>query len=584
MANFHPLVSETTAGWTKVYACILVLLFSPVLLFSQEEGDPLSKKERSAFNEMFFEAEKQKNLDNIEKALELYMELYKMNTTNATVCFELAQIYAAGNQREDALFFAERAATLEPDNKWILMLLASAYRNFDNQQKEIEVFKQLIKIDSLYPDYRFELAISYQQYERFDEALATLNELEAILGVNEIISNQKKEIYLEQGDLDGAVKEIEKLIKTYPKNVEYYGTLAQIYMVNGKEKDALKVYDKMLEIAPDDPRPHLDLAQYYKDQRDFEKSIYHLKKAMVSPTLDIDKKIGVLLSLYDASGNDSILKKESYDMLSSIIEQNPNDPKAYAIYGDFLSRDQKNHEALAMYKKATRLDGGNIYDIWDQILLIEIQSEMWDSLAVDGPTVVDLFPNQSIPYFFSGVALNMTKQLDEAAEYLEAGVPYVIGNPRLKEQFYTQLADVYHQMEEHKQSDKYFDLALALNENNPTALNNYAYYLSVRNENLDKALRMSEKSNNLSPNNAIFLDTWAWILYQQKNYPKALEIIEKAMLHGGGKSGEVVEHYGDILYKNGMKDKALEQWQKAKALGDASPAIDQKINTQTIIE
>lgn len=584
MANFLPLASETTAGWTKFLSLLLVISFSPVLLFSQEEGDPLSKKERGAFNEMFFEAEKQKNLGNLEKALDLYEGLYKMNTTNATVCFELAQIYAAGNKPDDALFYAERAASLEPENKWMLMFLASAYRNFDNQQKEIEVFKKLVQLDSLNPDYRFELALSYQQYERYDEAIGALNELEAILGVNEIISTQKKEIYLEQGDLNAAVKEIEKLIKTYPKNIEYYGTLAQIYMVNGKEKDALKVYNKMLEIAPNDPRPHLDLAQYYKGQRDFEKSIYHLKKAMASPTLEIDKKIGVLLSLYDASDNDTTLRKESYHMLATIIEQNPNDPKAYAIYGDFLSRDQKNKEALAMYKKATALDGGSIYDVWNQILLIEIQTEMWDSLAVDGPTVVDLFPNQPVPYFFSGVALNMTKQLDEAAEYLEAGLPYVIGNPRLKEQFYSQLADVYHQMEEHKESDKYFDMALALNENNPTALNNYAYYLSVRNEKLDKALRMSEKSNNLSPNNAIFLDTWAWILYQQKNYPKALEVIEKAMIHGGGKSGEVVEHYGDILYKNGMKDKALEQWQKAKALGDASPAIDEKINTQSIIE
>ncbi|WP_417590286.1 tetratricopeptide repeat protein [Owenweeksia hongkongensis] len=584
MANFLPLVSETTAGWTKVLSLLLVISFSPVLLFSQEEGDPLSKKERGAFNEMFFEAEKQKNLGNLEKALDLYQALYKMNTTNATVCFELAQIYAAGNKSDDALFYAERAVQLEPKNKWMLMLLASAYRNFDNQQKEIDIFKRLVKLDSLNPDYRFELAISYQQYERYDEAIAALNELEAILGVNEIISNQKKEIYLEQGDLDAAVKEIENLIKTYPKNVDFYGTLAQIYMVNGKEKDALKVYNKMLEIAPEDPRPHLDLAQYYKDQRDFEKSIHHLKKAMLSPSLEIDKKIGVLLSLYDASDNDTVLRKESYDMLATIIEQNPNDPKAYAIYGDFLSRDQKNKEALVMYKKATRLDGGNIYDIWDQILLIEIQTEMWDSLAVDGPTVVDLFPNQPVPYFFSGVALNMTKQLDEAAEYLEAGLPYVIGNPRLKEQFYTQLADIYHQLEEHKKSDNYFDMALALNENNPTALNNYAYYLSVRNQNLDKALKMSEKSNNLSPNNAIFLDTWAWILYQQKNYSKALEVIEKAMLHGGGKSGEVVEHYGDILYKNGMKSKALEQWQKAKALGDASPTIDEKINTQSILE
>ena len=584
MVNILPLVSETTARWTKTLTLLLILALTPVFLFSQEDGDPLSKKERRQFNEKFFEAEKEKNLGNIDKARDLYLEMYEMHTTNATVCYELAQIFGSENEPQDAIFYAERAVELEPENKWMLMLQASIYRNFTTDGQEIVVFQKLIELDPENPDYRFELALSQQQHEQYDDAVKTLDELEAIVGINEIITDQKKQIYLQQGDLDKAVKEVEKLIKAYPKNIDYYGTLAQIYMVNGKEEEGLKVYDKMLEIAPDDPRPHLDLAQYYKDQHDFEKSIYHLKKAMMSPDLEIDKKIGVLLSLYDASMQDSALRAESYDMLNSIIAQNPNDPKAYAIYGDFLSRDRKNGEALKMYKKATRLDGGNIYDIWDQILLIEIQAEMWDSLAVDAPMVVELFPNRPIPYFFSGIALNQTKQLEEAAEYLESGLVYVIGNPRLKEQFYTQLADVYHQMEEHKTSDQYFEKALALNENNPTALNNYAYYLSVRGEQLDKALKMSEKSNALSPNNAIFLDTWAWILYRKEDYPKALEVIERAMKFGGGKSGEVIEHYGDILYKNGMKEQAVEQWKKARETGDTTPAIDQKINSESLVE
>lgn len=584
MVNILPLVSETTARWTKVFTFLFVITLSPVLLHAQEEGDPLSEKERRQFNELFFAAEKEKNLGNVDKARDLYLELYKIHTTNATVCYELAQIYAAENQPEDAIFYAERAVQLEPGNKWMLMLQATVYRNFGTDGKEIDVFKKLIELDSLNPDYRFELALSYQQYEKYDEAISTLDDLEKIVGINDVIADQKKQIYLQQGELNKAIKEVEKLIAAHPKNIDYRGTLAQLYMVNGREKEGLKVYDKMLEIAPDDPRPNLDLAQYYKDQRDFEKSIYHLKKAMTSPELEIDKKIGVLLSLYDASMQDSTLLKESYEMLGAIIEQNPNDPKAYAIYGDFLSRDGKNAEALSMYKRATQLDGGNIFDIWNQILLIEIQGEMWDSLAVDGPQVVELFPNRPVPYFFTGVGLNMTDQLDEAAEYLESGVNYVIGNPGLKEQFYSQLADVYHKMEDHKQSDAYFEKVLALNEANATALNNYAYYLSVRGEQLEKALKMSERSNNLSPNNAIFLDTWAWILFRSGDYPKALEVIERAMKHGGAKSGEVIEHYGDILFKNEMKTQAVEQWKKARETGGASPLIDQKINTQSLVE
>ena len=584
MVNILPLVSETTARWTKVFTFLLVIAFSPVLLIAQEEGDPLSKKERRQFNELFFAAEKEKNLGNVDKARDLYMELYKLHTTNATVCFELAQLFAAENEADDAIFYAERAAGLEPDNKWMLMLQATVYRNFSNEGKEIEVFEKLVKLDSLNPDYRFELALSQEQYERYDEAIATLEDLEKIVGITDVISEQKKQIYLQQGDLDKAVEEMEKLIKTYPKNMDYQGTLAQIYMVNGLEKEALKVYDKMLKTAPDDPRPNLDLAQYYKEQRDFKKSIFHLKKAMQSPQLEIDKKIGVLLSLYDASVGDTALRAESYEMLDAIVEQNPNDPKGYAIYGDFLSRDLNNEEALKMYKKATRLEGGNIFDIWEQILLIEIQAEMWDSLAVDGPEAVSLFPNRPLPYFFSGIAFNMTGQQSEAVDYLENGLNYVIGNPRLKEQFYTQLADVYHRMEDHKQSDAYFEKVLTLNESNATALNNYAYYLSVRGEQLEKALKMSERSNALSADNAIFLDTWAWILYRMENYEKALEIIERAMKHGGQKSGEVIEHYGDILYKNGMKERAVEQWRNAREAGGATPAIDEKINTQSIVE
>ena len=109
-------------------------------------------------------------------------------------------------------------------------------------------------------------------------------------------------------------------------------------------------------------------------------------------------------------------------------------------------------------------------------------------------------------------------------------------------------------------------------------LNNYSYYLSLRGENLDEALKYSRKSIEQEPNNAIYLDTYAWILYRKGEIKKAGKYIEKAIEHGGSDDGDVVEHYGDILFKLGKREEALKQWKKSRDLGNASEAIRYKIN------
>lgn len=585
MVNFQPSVSETTAGWSKLPGLFLILFLLTCQLAAGQngKGDELSEKERYKFNELFFQAEKEKNLGNMDEALNLYDKLYKMAPTNATVAYEMARIYTAEGKQDEAVSYAERAVELEPENKWFLLLLGSVYRNFQMDNKEIEVFEKLVELDSTNPDYRYELAMAYYGNDQPEKAIAELNSLENLVGINEEISTQKKQLYLDQGNLEGAVKEVQALIDAYPKNVEYRGTLAQMYLVNGHEDKALQVYEDLMKIAPEDPRPHLDLAKLYRKRGEYAKSLHHLEIAMYSPDLDIDQKVPVLLSLFEASSADSLLQQSAYKMLDSVISQNPKDPKAYAIYGDFLSRDGRNKEALESYLKATHLEGGNRFQIWEQILLIEIQAQMYDSLLVHGPEALEMFPNQPLPYFFTGVAHNVKGEYNQAIGYLEDGLVYVFGNPRLKEQFYSQLAEAYHMLGEGKSSNEYFDKALALNNQNPTVLNNYAYYLSERGENLDKALEMTEKSNNLAPGNPTFIDTWAWVLYKRGEYEAALDKMEKLIQLGGAETGEVVEHYGDILYKNGRVDDAVAQWRLAKSLGNASEKIDEKINSRKLV-
>ena len=134
------------------------------------------------------------------------------------------------------------------------------------------------------------------------------------------------------------------------------------------------------------------------------------------------------------------------------------------------------------------------------------------------------------------------------------------------------------------ESDKAFESSIEIVADNPYTLNNYAYYLSVRNEKLDRAAEMSLQSIRIVPDNPSFEDTYGWILYQQKKYTEAEKWINNSLRNGGDKSGVVNEHYGDVLYQLGDKEKAVEYWKKAKQLGEASDLIDKKINDKMLYE
>lgn len=576
MANSQAFLLEITAYWSKrLYFPLLLLVLCPLAgLVAQNK---LSPKERHVFNQKFFEAKAFDAKGDLDQAFTAYKELYEIEPKNALINYELAQFYTENNQPDEAVFHAEKASDLDPSNIWYTYLKARIYGQFGYSKKQVEVYQNLLKQEPNSNEYRFELARAYLDNKEPKEAIKELNQLEERMGKNEALSSQKKAIYLELGDLDGAIDELKSLVEAFPQTIEYYGTLGQLYSVNGFTEEAFGVYQKMLAIDSLDPRPHLDLANYYRGKNNYPKSIYHLKVALRSKQMGLEEKIPVLLSLFNASATDTTLRSQVYQIMDHLLTTDAEDPRIYAMYGDYLSRDGQDTAALGSFKKALRLDGGQKFQIWEQVLLIEVQNDMYDSLAVHAPQAIEAFPNQPLPYFFAGVANGMLKNHQEAIYFLEDGLNYVFGNQRLKEQFYVQLADAHHQLKNHAESDAYFDKALQVNGNNPTALNNYAYYLAVRQEKLEKALELTQKSNDLSPENPVFLDTYAWVLYQKKDYAQALEKIEKVFELNPNQEPEVLEHYGDILKANGKNEAALLQYQKAAAQGDVSPAVAQKI-------
>ena len=222
--------------------------------------------------------------------------------------------------------------------------------------------------------------------------------------------------------------------------------------------------------------------------------------------------------------------------------------------------------------------------MWETLLYADIQLQDFASLNQHASETNALFPEQPLPYLFNGIALFQLKKYPEALAAFETGRKFVVRNDKLLAEFYSNIGDTQHRLKNTAASDVAYTKSLSIQPDNALVLNNYAYYLSLRGEDLDKAHQMAQKALELQPDNASYLDTFAWILFQQKDFYQALIWIEKAIEKTEQVNGTLLEHYGDILFHLDRADEAVQQWQKAAAAGETSALIEKKINDKKYYE
>ena len=558
----------------------ILALFTTSTLWGQQE---LTPKKQQKFDELFFEAQRLKLIDDFEGATKKYLACLKLDDQNAVVPYELAGLYFISKDYDKAFAYAEEAVGLDPENLWYRLRLIEVLIAQNNLEGVIEHRKILA---DMYPgriDFKLQLAHAQMAAGKYQDCIESLNQVEILEGVTEEKSVQKKDLYILLNNQAGAQKEMENLSAAYPLNVEYLGMLAQFYLKFGPKEKVEPTYLKMIELAPTDPRAHLDLAIYYRSQNRTDESVEHLKIAMANPEMSIDSKVGVLMSFYDLKNQDQKMKDLSYELIEITKNTHPENPKIYAVLAEFQMRDGNEKAAQANLRKAIEL-GATQRQLLEQVLLLDLSLQDFEALAKDGEMAMELYPNQPFGYLMNGMGLLRLDENEEAVEILESGLIYVINNPPLKEQFYVNLGDAYHNLEDNFNSDRYYDKALEINPKNAGLLNNYAYYLSVRNTQLPKALKMAETCNNLVPNNAVFLDTWAWVLFKSGNYQTAAIKMEEALANSQVAGGEMLEHYGDILWKLDRKEEALTFWQRAQTAGDGSDLLDKKIKNNKYYE
>jgi tetratricopeptide (TPR) repeat protein len=297
--------------------------------------------------------------------------------------------------------------------------------------------------------------------------------------------------------------------------------------------------------------------------------------------MDIDTKVKTLLSYFPQFEKPEIRAKAE-ELSALLVKAHPQEAKAYALYADVLYQQRKLTEAKFAYKKALELNS-QVYLIWEQLLNIELNLNEAAEAVKDGEDALSIFPNQANLYFLTALAYIQTQKHEKAISYLKDALSLASKDNTLIGQIYSSLGDAFNSLRKYAESDQAYEKALEIAPDNVYALNNYAYYLSLRGEKIEKAEKMSKRSNELDPGNASFQDTYGWILFKQKKYSEARIWMEKALSNNNNNPTQI-EHYGDILFRLGEVDKAVTQWQKAKQAGSGSKVLEKKINERKYFE
>ena len=544
----------------------------------------LTPEQQRKFDYFYYEAANLKNAGKYDAAFDLFSYCLSLDTASSPVLYELAMFQLQRNRPEKAVEMLKSAVAHSADNFTYRMTLAGLYRNLGMYGEASASYEELIK---QYPDkteLNYYLADALTQEGEIGQAIDAYNALESTMGMNESLSLQKFKLYQTLKQPDKAFEEIEKLADKYPMNARYRLLMGDLHLENNEADKALACYQKAHEIDPDDPRYIVSMANYYDQTGNKEAAEQEIRDALVNEKLDVETKVGILSRYIQRLQQTQQDFDKANSLFQTLLDQHPEDTELKLMYGSLLMAQKKEDEAKFQFQLVTEMDPSN-EAAWQQLLNMALKREDIPEVIRICTKCKEVFPESPEYYFYLGIGYYMQEKYQESLDTYYAGLKIIPEeNGVVKSNFYGQIGDLYYQMKKMDEAYKAYDEALKYNENNAPVLNNYSYFLTLDKKDLKKAERMAAQCIKLEPDNATYLDTYAWVFFVQGNYTLAKIYIENALSKDTTNSAELVDHYGDILYMSGEKDKALEQWKKAKEMGKDTDVLKQKIAKGIYIE
>lgn len=544
----------------------------------------LTPEQQRKYDYFFLEAARLKMRKKYDAAFDMLQHSLAINPNASSALYELAQYYLFLKQVPQGQAALEKAVENDPDNYWYSQGLANLYQQQGEKEKVATLLEGMSvrftdKLDPLYA-----LLDIYNRQEQYDKVIATLDRIEGKMGKSEQLSMEKFRIYLQMKDNKNAFREIESLVAEYPMDARYQVVLGDVYMQNGKKEEAYGIYRKVLDAEPDNGMAMYSLASYYEETGQKERYRQQLDSLLLNKKVPTETKLNVMRRFVVQNEQEGKDSTQVINLFDRMLEQELDDAAMPMLYAQYLLSKEMNEKAFPVLRQVLAIDPANTAA---RLMLLgeAVRKEDYDDILNLCEVGVETNPEMLEFYFYLAIAYNRVERTDDVIAICRKALTHITADSKkdVVSDFYSILGDAYHTKKLNEEAYAAYDSALVHNPSNIGALNNYAYYLSVERRNLDKAEEMSYKTVKAEPDNATYLDTYAWILFEKGNYAEARLYIDDAMKNDGGKSDVIIEHCGDIYYMTGDADKALEYWKQALEAGSGSKTLRQKIQKKKYV-
>jgi tetratricopeptide (TPR) repeat protein len=541
-------------------------------------ADSLSPELQRKFDYFYLEALRLKGNKSYDAAFEMLQHCLSINPTSSAALYEIGQYYLTLKQYPQSINAFSKAVQYEPSNYWYNQGLANLYQQVGDSVNTVNTLEQMADRFPTNRDPLLSLIDLYHEQENYPKVIDALNRLEKVMGKNEQISMEKFRSYVQMNDYTNAFKEMESLSQEYPAENRYKVLLGDVYYQNGKKEEAYNIYKRVLATDPDNAMAMLSLAGYYQSKGDKEKYEHQLDTLLLDKKIPADSKVDVMRQLiteYEEQHRDSTQIIRLFD---TVIKEDTDDVQIPMLYANYLITKGNKEASYPLLERVLRHDPTNNAA---RLMLLNtaIQKEDQKKVIQLCEPGIEATPDVLELYFYLAVAYNEANRTDDALSVCRKALLHVRSDskPEVISDFYAMIGDFSHKKGLNKEAFAAYDSSLVYNADNIEALNNYAYYLSVVHQQLDKAEEMSYKTVKAEPNNATYLDTYAWILFIKGNYTQARIYIDNAMKNGGESSSDVVEHCGDIHAMTDDITGAVKYWTLSQKLGNKSKVLKQKI-------
>ncbi len=574
-----------------MYRLLFILVFCGILLgcssskvskTQQPQPVQFTEEQQLDYSRDFIEATKLKLFGNLPDAASMLTGCTDANPRDAAAYFQLAEIYSMADDQFNALKNARLSAKYDPKNIWYKMQLANLYVSGNQVDSAIVVYRQIVEAQPSNIDLRFNLAVLYLERNEYKKALKELNKVEKIYGFTEELAIAKYRVYSKKKDVKATEAILQKSIEKFPDELRFYGLLAELYSSAGREQEAQEYYKKLLEVDPENALGYISMIEFYKDYGNDNKAMEEMQRMYNMKAIDPDLKVELYLSL---SADTAFFRKhfqQMDEMIKQLYEKHPDNFRVRMVNADRNLREKNFEGAKDDLLFITDRIQTN-YFLWEQLFYLLNLLQDNETLYESTGKALKYFEDRYLFNFFRGLSASMLKKYNEAIpaylRTLECMGKEKDPDKDVELQVYVLLGEAYNEQKRYQESDEAFNKALAIAPNNPLVLNNYSYYLSLREEKLDLAEKYIKRCIALEPNSSTYLDTYGWVLYKLGRIDEAIVMIEKAMKNGGEDNPEIVEHMCELLVVSGQSDEAYHVCKYAIELNNSKQTVEQKMDS-----